>query len=94
MIVYKYGTAERIDVLRNRRLRFTQADALNDPFEINPCLSEFNKGSIEYAKSIVADYIPTQLEMDVFARNQAKGFRERLLMDYLMLCLSKEITTR
>ena len=36
MILYKYLTTERLDVLRNREIRFTQPAALNDPFELNP----------------------------------------------------------
>ena len=33
MIFYKYVTAERINILQNRLIRFTQPNALNDPFE-------------------------------------------------------------
>jgi hypothetical protein len=33
MILYKYLTAERVDVLRGGMIRFTPAVALNDPFE-------------------------------------------------------------
>lgn len=33
MIVYKYLRPERIDVLKNSLIRFTQPAALNDPFE-------------------------------------------------------------
>jgi hypothetical protein len=36
MTVYKYVTSERIDVLRKERIRYTQASALNDPFELRP----------------------------------------------------------
>jgi hypothetical protein len=39
MIVYKYLHSDRIDVLENRRIRFTQPSALNDPFECFPDLS-------------------------------------------------------
>jgi hypothetical protein len=40
MTLYKYLSSERIDVLRNRRIRFTQAAALNDPFELNAYFEE------------------------------------------------------
>ncbi len=33
MILYKYLTPERIDVLKNRKIRYTQPAAFNDPFE-------------------------------------------------------------
>jgi hypothetical protein len=36
MTVYKYGTAERLDVLIKGRIRFTPPNALNDPFELRP----------------------------------------------------------
>lgn len=36
MTVYKYVVPERLDVLRNARIRFTQPAALNDPFELRP----------------------------------------------------------
>lgn len=39
MIVYKYLTADRIDVLEGQQIRFTQPSALNDPFECLPNLS-------------------------------------------------------
>ena len=36
MILYKYVSAERIDILQNQLIRFTQPNALNDPFEARP----------------------------------------------------------
>ena len=36
MDFYKYAPAERIDILQNRLIRFTQPRALNDPFEGQP----------------------------------------------------------
>jgi len=36
MALYKYVTAERIDVLQNGLIRFTQASALNDPWDMRP----------------------------------------------------------
>ena len=53
MTVYKYVTAERVDVLRNGLVRFTQAAALNDPFETHPCLTEFRKSFEERARRLV-----------------------------------------
>jgi hypothetical protein len=35
MTVFKYVIPERLDVLRGREIRVTQAAALNDPFELN-----------------------------------------------------------
>ena len=36
MVFYKYVSAERIDILQNRLIRFTQPNAMNDPFEAQP----------------------------------------------------------
>jgi hypothetical protein len=36
MTLFKYICPERIDVIRNLEIRFTQPDALNDPFELQP----------------------------------------------------------
>lgn len=43
MIVYKYLHPDRIDVLRNNKIRFTQPAALNDPFEVMPNLREIRR---------------------------------------------------
>lgn len=39
MAVYKYLSPERIQVIENATLRATQANALNDPFELKPFFS-------------------------------------------------------
>ena len=36
MVFYKYVSAERIDILQNRLIRFTQPNTMNDPFEARP----------------------------------------------------------
>ena len=36
MYLYKYLNPDRVDVLKQRRIRFTQPSALNDPFEFKP----------------------------------------------------------
>jgi hypothetical protein len=36
MTLFKYIRPERIDVIENLEVRFTQPDALNDPFELRP----------------------------------------------------------
>ncbi len=41
MVLYKYVSAERIDILQNRLIRFTQPNALNDPFEAKPHFHAF-----------------------------------------------------
>lgn len=36
MSLFKYVIPERVDILKNRRIRFTQPSAFNDPFEMQP----------------------------------------------------------
>ncbi|MGR0183720.1 DUF2971 domain-containing protein [Azospirillum aestuarii] len=38
MKLYKYVTADRIDVIQNKMIRFTPPCALNDPFEMQPII--------------------------------------------------------
>ncbi len=49
MIFYKYVSAERIDILQNRLIRFTQPNAMNDPFEAKPHF--YKLGSEAFAKN-------------------------------------------
>jgi hypothetical protein len=42
-LVYKYLHPDRVDVLENGLIRFTQSSALNDPFESPPCLAQVKK---------------------------------------------------
>lgn len=49
-MLYKYLTPERIDVIENKLIRYTQPDALNDPFELKPHAS--NLASDEYILSM------------------------------------------
>src|SRR6266700_134946 len=51
MILYKYLPPERIDVLRNRRIRFTQPADFNDPFEFRPVIKEIT------SEDSVKDYV-------------------------------------
>lgn len=43
MIVYKYLHPDRIDVLENATIRFSQPIILNDPFESLPCFSAYRE---------------------------------------------------
>src|SRR5690242_18055193 len=36
MTLFKYVHSDRVDIIRNLEIRFTQPDALNDPFELQP----------------------------------------------------------
>ena len=43
MYLYKYLPPDRIDVLENAAIRFTQPDQLNDPFESRPCMTSIRE---------------------------------------------------
>jgi hypothetical protein len=89
VIVYKYATSSRIDVLKTAQIRFTQANALNDPFEVNPCLVEFMEGAKDYARTVYKGPPLTTEQIEVYARKEASAFLQRLYPDYLILSLSK-----
>lgn len=42
MILYKYLTPDRIDVLQNCMVRYTQPEAFNDPFEVKPYITKID----------------------------------------------------
>src|SRR5882762_64340 len=51
MILYKYLQPERLDVLSNKTIRFTQPGGFNDPFEFRPQIE--NAASKEEIKASV-----------------------------------------
>lgn len=59
-LLHKYVAPERIDVLRSGRIRFTQPDALNDPFELKPFFSAIasNKTIFDSLDISQADFEP------------------------------------
>ena len=94
MILYKYVMPDRIDILQKGRIRFTQADALNDPFEINPCILEFMDGAKEYASTKYKGPPLTREQIEIYARQEAGRFLKRLFPDYLILSLSRRNNSR
>jgi hypothetical protein len=59
MIVYKYLHPERVDVLKNNRIRFTQPAALNDPFEMMPNLREIRRYYAALSDDVNRDMDPS-----------------------------------
>ena len=49
MVLYKYVSAKRIDILQKRLIRFTQPNAMNDPFEAKPHF--YKLGPEEFAEN-------------------------------------------
>lgn len=91
MIVYKYLHPDRIDVMHNACIRFTQFAALNDPFEATPNFEDFkqartelllNTGGMEaHRRSIDLEQIPSLTEehrqyLRDFKTNWPEEFKE------------------
>jgi hypothetical protein len=75
MILYKYLPPERIDVLKNKRIRFTQPGNFNDPFEFRPCLNTlFNEEYIDIVVRNVIDKLPSYLEKKGMNTQRIKEF--------------------
>ena len=65
MILYKYVSAERINILQNRLIRFTQPNALNDPFEAMPYFHAFaTKSGLASAFADMIRQAPTVVWQD------------------------------
>lgn len=58
MIFYKYVSEERIDILKNRLIRFTQPNAMNDPFEAQPDFYDLGKKGLARAYAEMIRRIP------------------------------------
>ena len=65
MLLYKYLTPERIDVLHNKSIRLTQINQLNDPFEYIINVSADKETMAEYLHKHRLD----ELKTEVFRRN-------------------------
>ena len=65
MIFYKYLPPERIDIFQNRLIRFTQPNALNDPFEAKPHFHAFaTKAGLASAFADMIRQAPTVVWLD------------------------------
>lgn len=66
MLVYKYVSPEAgIKTIKNGHIRFSQADALNDPFEIYPNFDTYRKSLKE---AIHEELKNNSIEMDIIER--------------------------
>lgn len=73
MVFYKYVSAKRIDILQNRLIRFTQPNAMNDPFEGQP----------HFYVPVDASHIPAESPLQATVRSEQlrrlKGALRRIL---------------
>jgi hypothetical protein len=101
MLIYKYVTGGRIDILERGLIRFTQPSALNDPFETEPNLCEFEtywrlrgQTGIEELRQM-GTRTPMQLAVAEFRleqtlRDQLAKFRRDINSNHAFLSLSKK----
>lgn len=70
MSLYKYVIAERIDVLKNEHIRFSQSSALNDPIEVSPVFKDVANPEI---RNLITDekYSGLQIVMTPRMLNQS-----------------------
>src|SRR5207244_2360375 len=100
--IYKYVTPDRVDILRNGRVRFTQAAALNDPFETHPCFTELRKSFEDRARRLVKSVeskfdahsiVAGNLIIPKKVRDGVAKFQRELSAEYPMLSLTRKKTT-
>lgn len=94
MLVYKYVTPERIDILENGYIRFSQADALNDPFEAHPSFALHRKLIKEryYETKVFNPYdiIKRDLVFDKNLQDEFKKLHNIVKRDIFILSLTKK----
>ena len=97
--IYKYVTPDRVDILKNGRVRFTQAAALNDPFETHPCLTELRKSFEDRARRIVKSVqsrfdahsiVVGSIMIPKTVRERVAQFQRDLAEEYPMLTLTRK----
>jgi hypothetical protein len=86
MSLYKYVTPERIDILRNGLIRFTQPSTFNDPFECKPVIRSLTRG-IDLSQPMTS--LPTE---EILSRAKADfaEFRRRHRLPALPAAIEKK----
>jgi hypothetical protein len=96
-LAYKYVVPERIDMVEKGLIRFTQASALNDPFETNPCFSQFRKSVEEDSHETLdrnkyrfapKDIAAGRLKIPEMVREKVTELQRQLCDEYPMLSLT------
>jgi len=78
MSIYKYVIADRIDILENSRIRFTQPSALNDPFEMQPFIIAFDEEPklIEEYEQILNSEMDQYLSQSLGDKRESTNWQE------------------
>jgi hypothetical protein len=97
MKIFKYLAPDRIDVLKNQTLRFTQANYLNDPFENLPFISQVmdegynNKFQNEYLNPVLQQVMNTQLTANLLPKDVKEMLPDNLWNEILSAYPVKEV---
>lgn len=93
MIVYKYLRPDRIDVLENEEIRFTQPALLNDPFESMPNISSYKELQMEKAirefEELTGESASPALIQNLVARAGIDDIMRTFSMNFGVLSLVK-----
>jgi hypothetical protein len=85
MILYKYLSPDRIDVLENLRIRFTQPLYLNDPYETNPVVTGSETTQEQWEKIGRIECERNGMNYDDFKQLEDPKVREKLFPDSLQI---------
>lgn len=91
MKLYKYLSPERIDVLKNRSIRFSPPIAFNDPFEFKPVISSV--ASDNYIRQYMEENIDSMVELlkSELPVNIRDFFPQSKLREMLLLYINSNI---
>jgi len=98
MSLYKYVIAERIDVLKNGSIRFSQASALNDPIEVSPVFRDITNiiplidDELYSGQRIEINSTMLGAAMAPYSVNLGEGYEERKRFEVYMGALVKRIS--
>lgn len=80
MFLYKYVTEDRISILKDGLIRFSQPQAFNDPFELKPHISEImDRAGLE---KTISDLLPEIIKNEY--DKQSQEFRNKIPFDIFM----------
>ena len=85
MILYKYLSPDRIDVIQNLKIRFTQPLYLNDPYESNPNITGTEMTNEQWDKIAEIEAERNGLNLEQFAHLKTKENRDIAFPDALQL---------
>lgn len=77
----KFVSEDRLDILEKGIIRFTQPAALNDPFEVNPIISEFDSDNLHFWNNGLVPIYEKMSQEDIeytdLRLNSKKKFRDK-----------------